>query len=73
MATGEWIGAFALTEPQAGSDPASLHTRAVKKGDRYILNGEKIYCTNGGIAKVFTVMAVTDKAKGIKGISAFLI
>src|SRR5918912_593526 len=46
MASGEWIGAFALTEPQAGSDPASMRTRAVKKGDRYILNGEKIFITN---------------------------
>src|SRR5688572_17733128 len=46
MASGEWIGAFALTEPQAGSDPASLRTRAVKNGDRYVLNGEKIFITN---------------------------
>jgi acyl-CoA dehydrogenase len=73
MATGEWIGAFALTEPQAGSDPASLHTRAVKKGDRYILNGEKIFITNAGLANVFTVMAITDSTKGIKGISAFIV
>ncbi|MGZ5261787.1 MAG: acyl-CoA dehydrogenase family protein, partial [Burkholderiales bacterium] len=48
MALGEWIGAFALTEPQAGSDPAALRTRAVRKGDRYVLNGEKIYITNAG-------------------------
>ena len=73
MATGEWIGAFALTEPQAGSDPAALRTRAVKKGDRYVLNGEKIYITNAGLAQVFTVMAVTDPAQGIKGISAFIV
>ena len=73
MATGEWIGAFALTEPQAGSDPASLRTRAVKKGDRYILNGEKIFITNAGLANVFTVMAITDSTKGIKGISAFIV
>jgi acyl-CoA dehydrogenase len=73
MATGEWIGAFALTEPQAGSDPASLRTRAVKKGDRYILNGEKIFITNAGLANVFTVMAITDATKGIKGISAFIV
>jgi len=73
MASGEWIGAFALTEPQAGSDPASLRTRAVRKGDRYVLNGEKIFITNAGLAKVFTVMAITDPSKGIKGISAFLI
>jgi acyl-CoA dehydrogenase len=73
MATGEWIGAFALTEPQAGSDPAGLRTRAVRKGDRYVLDGEKIYITNAGLANVFTVMAVTDPAKGIKGISAFIV
>src|SRR5918998_3841508 len=73
MATGEWIGAFALTEPQAGSDPAALRTRAVRKGDRYVLNGEKIYITNAGLARVFTVMAVTDRSKGIKGISAFIV
>src|SRR5688572_12432208 len=73
MAAGEWIGAFALTEPQAGSDPASMRTTAVKKGDRYILNGEKIFITNAGIAQVFTVMAITDKTKGIKGISAFVL
>ena len=73
MASGEWIGAFALTEPQAGSDPAALRTRAVKKGDSYILNGEKIYITNAGIANVFTVMAITDPSKGIKGISSFIV
>ncbi|MGZ5091448.1 MAG: acyl-CoA dehydrogenase family protein [Burkholderiales bacterium] len=73
MALGEWIGAFALTEPQAGSDPAALRTRAVRKGDRYVLNGEKIYITNAGLANVFTVMAVTDPSQGIRGISAFVI
>ena len=73
MATGEWVGCFALTEPQAGSNPADIRAAAVRKGDRYVLNGEKIYTTNGGIAQVFTVMAVTDKAKGVKGISAFII
>jgi acyl-CoA dehydrogenase len=73
MASGEWIGAFALTEPQAGSDPASMRTRAVKKGDCYVLNGEKIFITNAGLANVFTVMAITDPSKGIKGISAFLV
>jgi acyl-CoA dehydrogenase len=73
MATGEWIGCFALTEPQAGSDPAALRTSAVKKGDRYVLNGEKIYITNAPLANVFTLMAVTDRSKGIKGISAFIL
>ena len=73
MATGEWIGAFALTEPQAGSDPAALRTKAEKKGDRYILNGEKIFITNAAHGQVFTVMAVTDPTKGIRGISAFIV
>ena len=73
MATGEWVGSFALTEPQAGSDPAALRTTAEKKGERWILNGEKIYITNAGVAHVFTVMAVTDRTKGIKGVSAFII
>ena len=73
MATGEWIGCFALTEPQAGSDPAAMRTTAVKKGDRYVLNGEKIYITNAGLAHVFTVMAITDRSKGVKGISAFIV
>ncbi len=73
MATGEWVGCFALTEPQAGSNPADIGTTAVRKGERFVLNGEKIYITNGGIAQVFTVMAVTDKSKGVKGISAFIL
>lgn len=73
MASGEWIGSFALTEAQAGSDPAAMGTMAVKQGDRYVLNGEKIYITNAGLAHVFTVMAITDKARGIKGISAFIV
>ena len=73
MATGEWVGCFALTESQAGSDPAAMRTNAVKQGDRWILNGEKIYITNATIANVFTVMAVTDRSKGAKGISAFIV
>jgi acyl-CoA dehydrogenase len=73
MATGEWIGSFALTEAPAGSDPAAIRTLAVKKGDRWVLNGEKIYITNAGPAQIFTVMAITDRAKGIKGISAFIV
>ena len=73
MATGEWIGCFALTEAEAGSDPAAMRTTAVKKGARYILNGEKIYITNAPVASVFTLMAVTDKSKGVKGISAFIL
>lgn len=73
MAIGETIGAFALTEPNAGSDAANIQTKAELKGDRYILNGTKHFITNGPIAGVFTVMAVTDKAKGAKGITAFIV
>lgn len=73
MAEGKLIGAFALTEPSAGSDAANLKTTAVKKGDRYILNGTKHFITNGDIAGVFTVMAVTDKTKGNRGITSFIV
>ena len=73
MASGEWIGAFALTEPSAGSNASNLKTRAEKKGDKYILNGSKHYITNGDIANVFTVMAVTDPDKGAKGITSFIV
>lgn len=73
MATGEWIGAFALTEPNAGSNAAALKTTAVKKGDKYIINGSKHYITNAVDGHVFTVMAVTDKEKGAKGITSFIV
>ena len=73
MATGERIGAFALTEPSAGSHAYNLKTTAVKKGDKYILNGSKHYITNALIADVFTVMAVTDPSKGPKGITSFIV
>ena len=73
MAVGELIGAFALTEPEAGSNAAAIRTKAVRKGDTYILNGAKHYITNGPIADVFTVMAVTDPDVGPKGISSFLV
>ncbi|MBM7096670.1 acyl-CoA dehydrogenase family protein [Bacillus sp. H-16] len=73
MATGEWIGAFALTEPSAGSNAANLKTRAEKKGDKYILNGSKHYITNAVDGHVFTVMAVTDPTKGAKGITSFIV
>ncbi|GMB09521.1 acyl-CoA dehydrogenase [Thermolongibacillus altinsuensis] len=73
MARGEKIGAFALTEPSAGSNAANLKTTAVKKGDKYILNGTKHYITNATVADVFTVMAVTDPAKGPKGITSFIV
>jgi acyl-CoA dehydrogenase len=73
LATGEYIGAFALTEPNAGSNASNLKTTAVRKGDKYILNGSKHYITNGNIADVFTVMAVTDPSKGAKGITSFIV
>jgi acyl-CoA dehydrogenase len=73
MARGEWIGSFALTEPQAGSNAANIRTSAVKKGDRYIINGQKIYITNAPESHVFTLMAVTDPTKGSKGITSFIV
>ncbi|MDA8351598.1 MAG: acyl-CoA dehydrogenase family protein [Firmicutes bacterium] len=73
MARGERLGAFALSEPEAGSNAANLRTRAERKGDRYILNGMKHFITNGPEADVITVMAVTDPTKGAKGITSFLV
>lgn len=73
MASGDLIGAFALTEPSAGSHAVALKTTAVRKGDKYILNGSKHYITNAPIAGLFTVMAVTDASKGAKGITSFLV
>lgn len=73
MARGEKIGAFALTEPSAGSNATNLKTTAIKKGEKYILNGTKHYITNATVADVFTVMAVTDASKGSKGITSFIV
>jgi alkylation response protein AidB-like acyl-CoA dehydrogenase len=73
LASGEAIGAFCLTEPQAGSDASNTKTTAVLKGDKYILNGTKIFVTNGGWARYLVATAVTDPSKGSKGISAFVI
>ena len=73
MASGNRIGAFALTEPAAGSHATNLKMTAVKSGDRYILNGTKHYITNADVADIFTVMAVTDKEKGAKGITSFIV
>ncbi|MDF2036653.1 acyl-CoA dehydrogenase family protein [Cytobacillus oceanisediminis] len=73
MASGEWIGAFALTEPSAGSNASNLKTKAEKKGNKYILNGSKHYITNAVCGNVFTVMAVTDPSKGAKGITSFIV
>ncbi len=73
LTNSEWVGGFGLTEPGAGSDAASVKTTAVKKGDKYILNGTKMFITNGPIGKIFVVIAVTDKSAGHMGISAFLV
>ena len=73
LATGEWIGAFGLTEPNAGTDASAQQTMAVKDGDNYILNGSKIFITNGGEAQVYVIFAMTDKSAGTRGISAFIV
>ena len=73
MASGDWLGAFALTEPHAGSDASSLKVRAKKDGDHYVLSGTKQFVTSGKNAKVLIAFAVTDPAAGKKGISAFII
>lgn len=73
MASGEWIGGFALTEPQAGSDASNLRTRARRDGDHYVIDGAKQFITSGKNGKVVIVFAVTDPDAGKKGISAFLV
>jgi alkylation response protein AidB-like acyl-CoA dehydrogenase len=73
MSTGEWVGAFCLTEPNSGSDAASMKTRAVKKGDKWILNGTKMFITNGPIANHLVVTAVTDPKLKAFGISTFIV
>ncbi|MFD1020057.1 acyl-CoA dehydrogenase [Thalassobacillus hwangdonensis] len=74
LASGEFLGAFALTEPSAGSDAGSLKTRAEKKGDNYVLNGSKVFITNGGHADTFIVFARTNPdEKSSRGVSAFIV
>src|SRR5690625_1709889 len=73
LASGEYIGAFALTEPQAGSDAANLKLSAKRDGDFYILNGSKLFITNGKEAETFITFARTNNAQGPKGISAFIV
>lgn len=73
LAAGKKLAAFALTEAHAGSDAAQQRTRAVREGDSYVLNGMKSWITNGGVADVYTVIAMTDPAKGSRGASAFLV
>lgn len=73
LARGEKWAAYALTEPNAGSDAGSIRTTAVKKGDKYVLNGTKQWITNGGEADIYTVFAVTDKNRGARGVSCFIV
>lgn len=73
LAKGEKLGAFGLTEPGAGTDAAGQQTKAVLDGDEYVLNGSKVFITNGKYADVYVIFAMTDKSKGTKGISAFIV
>ena len=73
IAEGRMMGAFGLTEPNAGTDAASQQTVAVRDGDHYVINGSKIFITNGGEAEVNLIFAMTDKSKGVKGITAFIL
>jgi butyryl-CoA dehydrogenase len=73
LAKGEWIGCFALTEPVAGSDAASMATTATEDGDSFVLNGSKIFISNGGVSQVAVVWAQTDRAERHKGISCFIV
>ncbi|MBQ9398587.1 MAG: acyl-CoA dehydrogenase [Bacteroidales bacterium] len=73
LASGEWIGAFGLTEPNAGTDAAGQQTTAVLDGEEWVINGNKIFITNAGHADVYIVIAMTDKSLGTKGISAFIV
>lgn len=73
LASGKKLGAFGLTEPGAGTDAAGQQTTAVLEGDHYVLNGSKIFITNGGVADTFIIFAMTDKSQGTRGISAFIV
>ncbi|HZO73221.1 MAG TPA: acyl-CoA dehydrogenase [Ktedonobacteraceae bacterium] len=73
LASGKWLAAFGLTEAGSGSDAAAMRTFAVRKGDKYILNGSKRFITNGGLAQVNSVFAITDPQTGTRGISAFIV
>jgi alkylation response protein AidB-like acyl-CoA dehydrogenase len=73
LASGEWLGAWGLTEPGSGSDAGGARTTAVRKGDKWVLNGNKTFITNGHYADVAVVIAVTDKSKGTHGLSAFIV
>jgi butyryl-CoA dehydrogenase len=73
LATGEKIGAFGLTEPGAGSDAAAVATKAVEDGDHYVLNGTKIFISNGGEAEIYVIITSTDPSRGARGMTAFIV
>lgn len=73
VSSGEALTAFGLTEPGAGSDSAAMNTKAVKKGDKYIINGSKCFISNGPIADIVSLFAMTDSSQGVKGISGFIV
>ncbi len=73
LASGEWLAAYALTEPGSGSDSAAMRTEAILDGDEYVINGSKRFITNAGVAGLYTVFAKTDSTKGHSGISAFVV
>ncbi|RWR12478.1 acyl-CoA dehydrogenase [Siminovitchia fortis] len=73
LAKGKSLAAFCLTEPGAGSDAGAIKSRAVKQGDHYVVNGSKMFITNGGEADIYIIFAVTDPTKGSRGISAFIV
>lgn len=73
LASGEWIGAFGLTEPNAGTDASAQQTIAVEDGDYWVLNGTKIFITNAAYASLYVIIAMTDKSQGTRGISAFIV
>jgi hypothetical protein len=73
LASGKWLGAWGLTEPGSGSDAGSARTSAVRKGDRWVLNGNKTFITNGHYADISVIIAVTDKSQGTRGLSAFVV
>ena len=73
LASGEWIGSWALTEPESGSDAGGTHTKAVLDGDTWVINGQKTFCTNAHAADIFVIMAVTDRDKSSHGISAIAV
>ena len=73
LATGEWLGGWGLTEPGSGSDAAAMKTTAVRRGDRWVLNGNKMFITQGTLGQVFVVLALTEPGKRQKGITAFIV